>query len=390
MRIACVTDEPLPSLDTATVQVVQTLSALARAGAEVELFLPVPARGPRPDPAALKAALVERYHTTCGFSVHLLPGTVANIRAIDKPAQAALALGEATDPRFDLLYTRLVLPLLGALARGRPVLFETYRPLIRQFPWTRWPFRLAARRPEFLGIVTHSDYTRRTFEEEGLPPEKLRTIYNGYDDRLFAERPSPAEARAALGLPDKPTLVYAGRIAPFKQIDLVIDAFAALKRRMGAVQLVLAGADDTSEARPLIQKARALGDVITPGYLTGAAFARTLMAADVLTIPPSARPLAEFGNTVLPIKTFQYLAAGRTLVVGDTPDTAELLIDGVNCLRVRPDDPAAYVDAIARAFADDALRARLGDAARARAEDLTWDARAERLLAFMEARLAEV
>ena len=388
MRIACVTDEPLPSLDTATVQVVQTLSALVRAGARVDLYLPVPLRGPRPDPDTLKAALVERYATTCGFDIHLLPGTVSEIRAIDKPAQAALAFRASTDRRYDLLYSRLVLPMLGALGRRRPVLFETYRPLIRQFPLTRRPFRIAARRPHFLGIVTHSDYSRRSFEEEGLPPEKLRTIYNGYDDGLFAEQLSPSEARAALDMPQRPTLVYAGRIAPFKQIDLVIDAYARLKDRMPEVQLVLAGANDTSEARPLIERARTLGDVITPGYLTGQRFARTLMAGDVLTIPPSARPLAEFGNTVLPIKTFQYLAAGRAMVVGDTPDTAELLHDEQNSLRVKPDDPRAYVDAIERAFTDDALRSRLGEAARHRAEDLTWDARADRLLGFMGERLS--
>lgn len=384
MRIACVTDEPMPSLDTATVQVVSTLSALARQGADVELFLPVPARGPRPDPEQLRAALMERYRTTCGFALHLLPGTVSRVRAIDKPAQAMLAAIDSTDRRFDLLYSRLVLPMLPALARRRPVLFETYRPLIRQYPLARWPLRLAARRPGFLGIVTHSDYSRRSFEEEGLPPEKLRTIYNGYDDHAFARLTTPAEARAELGLPEKPTIVYAGRIAPFKQIDLLLDAY---ERMPQGTQLILAGAIDTAEAQPLVERARKLGAIL-PGYLTGEAFARALMAGEIVTIPPSARPLAEFGNTVLPIKTFQYLAAGRVLVVGDTPDTAELLIHDQNSLRVRPDDRAAYVDALTAALTDEALRARLGAAARARAADLTWDARAKRLLAFMEERLA--
>ncbi|MCA9537613.1 MAG: glycosyltransferase, partial [Myxococcales bacterium] len=87
---------------------------------------------------------------------------------------------------------------------------------------------------------------------------------------------------------------------------------------------------------------------------------------------------------------FQYLAAGRAMVVGDTPDTAELLKHEVNALRVAPDDVHVYVTALDRLFADDALRARLGRAARARAEDLTWDARAQRLLAFMSERLAAI
>lgn len=383
MRIACVTDEIMPSLDTATVQVVQTLSALVRAGAEVELFLPVPARGPRPDPEQLRATLMERYQTTCGFTLHLLPGTVSRLRAIDKPAQAALAALDSTHDRFDVLYSRIVLPLLPALARRRPMLFETYRPLIRQYPLARWPLRLAARRPEFLGIVTHSEYSRRSFVEEQLPPHKIRTIYNGYDGRAFAEHPSAPEARRALGFPERPTIVYAGRIAPFKQIGLLLDAFERLDLD---AQLVVAGANDTDEARPLIERARRMKNVILPGYLTGETFARTLMAGDVVTIPPSARPLAEFGNTVLPIKTFQYLAAGRVLVTGDTPDTAELLT-AENSLRIRPDDVDAYVAALRTALTDAALAARLGAAARARAADLTWDARAERLLGFMRERL---
>lgn len=384
MRIAVVTDEPLPSRDTATVQVISTLSALTRAGAHVELFLPTPARAPRPDPETLRAALEAHYQTPCTFTLHPLPGTLSRIRAIDKPAQAALAALDSTHHRFDLLYSRLVLPLLPALARRRPMLFETYRPLIRQYPLARWPLRLAARRPEFLGIVTHSDYTRRSLEEEDLPPHKLRTIYNGYDDRAFAHLLTPQEARARLGLADRPTIVYAGRIAPFKQLDLLLDAYQNLPP---GTQLILAGATDTTEARPLVDRARHLGALL-PGYLTGDTFAHTLMAADIVTIPPSARPLAEFGNTVLPIKTFQYLAAGRALIVGDTPDTAELLHHDINSLRVRPDDPAAYLAALNTTLTDPALRHRLGTAARASAADLTWDARATRLLAFMQERLA--
>ncbi|MCA9542172.1 MAG: glycosyltransferase family 4 protein, partial [Myxococcales bacterium] len=287
MRIAYVTDEPMPSRDTSTIQVVQTLSALARAGAEVELFLPVPPRADR-DPEALRAKLQAHYHATCGFMLHPLPGTLSEVRVVDKPAQAVLAALDSTDARFDLLYSRIVLPLLPAMARKRPMLFETYRPLIRQFPAARWPLRLASKLPHFLGIVTHSEYTRQSFVEEGLPPEKLRTIYNGYDDGVFAEQLSQSEARAALDLPDRPTLVYAGRISPNKQIPLLLDAFARLGDR---AQLVLAGAVDTEEAEPIRARAAAMPNVILPGYVTGARLARTLMAADVLTIPPSAKPL---------------------------------------------------------------------------------------------------
>ena len=51
-----------------------------------------------------------------------------------------------------------------------------------------------------------------------------------------------------------------------------------------------------------------------------------LFAADILMIPePKVKTV---GNTVLPMKLFQYLAAGRAIYAPDAPDTAELLTHG--------------------------------------------------------------
>jgi len=384
LRIATVVDEPMPSQDTLTVQVAQTLSALVRAGADVDLFLPV-APSLRPaDVEAVRRALVERYHAECGFAIHLLPSQVPGGRPLVKTLHAALATAPTLSRRFDLLYSRIVLPILPALLLGRPVLFETYRPLTRQFPRSRWPLRAAASRPAFIGLATHSEYTRRTFVEDGLPAAKVRTIYNGFDDRLFAEPLTPEAARAATGWSERFTVVYGGRIAPLKRIDLLLDAAAAAPW----MELVLIGADDTPEAAPLVSRGRALPNVRFTGYRAGIDLARALRAADVLVIPPSRDPLERFGNTVLPIKVFQYLAAGRAIVTGDTPDTAEILHQDENAVRVPADDVPALVRAL-RALADDPeRRARLGAAARRDAASLTWDARAGKLLAWMREGLS--
>jgi glycosyltransferase involved in cell wall biosynthesis len=384
LAIACVVDEPMPSRDTLTVQVVQTLSALVRAGAAVDLYLPVPPTGAHPTPDALREAMRAHYQADCGFQVRLLPGLVPGGRGAQKFAQAALAARPSLGGKYDLLYSRIVLPMLAALTVNRPVLFETYRPLTRQYPLSRLPFRAVARHPAFLGLVTHSEYTRTAFVEDGLPPEKVRTLYNGYDASAFLTRFTPAEARAALGLPERPTFMYAGRIAPLKRIELLLDAAAALPE----VQLVLVGGNDTAEAAPYVARARALPNVSLIGYVTGGKLAQALQAADVLVIPPSAAPLEQFGNTVLPIKVFEYLAAGRAIITGEVADTAELLLQGENAERIKPDDVGALVDALRRLFADETYRAGLGERARARAAELTWDARAGRLLDWMQTRLA--
>jgi glycosyltransferase involved in cell wall biosynthesis len=111
-----------------------------------------------------------------------------------------------------------------------------------------------------------------------------------------------------------------------------------------------------------------------------------LYAADALLIPPSRAPLEQYRNCVLPLKLFSYLAAGRPILAPQAPDTAELLSDGENALLVPPGDPEAAAAALDR-LRDPDLAARLGANALGHAGDLTWDHRAERIAAFLEARL---
>jgi glycosyltransferase involved in cell wall biosynthesis len=112
-----------------------------------------------------------------------------------------------------------------------------------------------------------------------------------------------------------------------------------------------------------------------------------LYAADVLVIPPSLEPLRRHGTTVLPIKLFLYLAAGRVVLAPHAPDTAELLKDGVNAALVPAGDVAATVATLRALSSDPSQAERLAGGARQTAANLTWDARAERIEGFLEGRL---
>jgi glycosyltransferase involved in cell wall biosynthesis len=114
-----------------------------------------------------------------------------------------------------------------------------------------------------------------------------------------------------------------------------------------------------------------------------------LFAADVLLIPPSSAPLRKFGNCVLPIKLFAYLAAGRPILAPEAPDTAELLKHGTTAWSVAPDRPEAAAEALDRLLRDTALAARLCENALSLSKNLTWDRRAEAIASFLRARLAQ-
>ncbi|MCA9545546.1 MAG: glycosyltransferase family 4 protein [Myxococcales bacterium] len=381
MRIAYLTDETFPNRNASGLQIVQTLSALHRAGAAVDMVFPAKP-GDRRGVAGWRDTLEDHFHVPCPFGLVPLPTWLGGRRPPIKVAHGVLGTGHALRGGYDLIYTRTVAPIAPALAARRWVLFETYRPLTRQFGWSRRPFVRVGHHPRFVGIVTHSKLARQAFVEDGLPEDRVRTVYNGFDPAAFAERRTPSEARALLGLPERPTVVYTGRIAPVKSTDLLLDAAA----RTPEAHWVLAGADDTEEARPYVERARAMPNVTCTGYLTGPQLVQVLQAGDVLVVPPSAAPLQRFGTTVLPIKVFTYLAAHRAIVAGDLPDAGELLTHERNSLLVRPDDVEALAGAVRRLVVEPALRDRLATAAAATSEALTWPARAERILDFIQGR----
>ncbi len=383
MRIAYLTDETFPNRDASGVQIVQTLSALHREGATVDMLFPE-RPGARRSPAAWRAVLEGHYHVPCAFGLRPLPSHVASARPPIKVAHGLVGTAAALSRPYDLVYTRTLAPIVPLLAARRWVMFETYRPLTQQFKWSGPPFRWLGRQPRFVGIATHSELARQAFIADGLPSDRVETVYNGFDPAAFAERLSAPEARAILGLPEAPTVVYTGRISPRKSTDLLLDA----AERTPQAQWILAGADDTEEAQPYVARARRLPNVTCTGYLTGPQLVHTLQAADMLVVPPSAAPLKQFGTTVLPIKLFTYLAAHRAIIAGALPDAQELLRDGHNSVLVPPDDAGALADAVARLVAAPAERDALAAAAAETSEALTWPARARTLLAFMERRLS--
>ena len=384
LRIAYITHQAMPSTDTAGIQIIQTTSALVRAGAVVDLLLPVAPWAPTRSVAApvLRERLRQQYHTDCGFRPvairsKLGPSFLAHALHARLALAAALALPQ------DLVYSRDERPLWPALRAGRPTLFESYRPPPAD-PSRRSRLQAIVAHERFLGLITHSEYARQRYLDAGFPAGKIRTIYNGFDPAPFREGRTPAEARRALGWPEQATVVYAGRIAPMKRIDLLLEG----ARRTPDLRWVLAGDIHAPEARALVAEAGAMPNVSLTGYLSGARLGLALQGADILVIPPSADPLNRYGKTVLPIKLFQYLAAGRAIVAGDLPDTAELLTHDQNSVRIRPDDAAALAAAVSSLVADPARRDRLGARARERSATLTWDARAGRILEFIRERLA--
>lgn len=374
-RIRYIYDAVLPDTGADTEQVVNTVAALGRRGLDLRLLVPGGA-------GSGDADAIRRYYEVTGeFGVDLLRLTPGP-RLFQKWGHALRAARHPRAREADLLYTRNLPALQVALSTGLPVAYEHFRPWGDQFPILRPWLRRLLRHPRCVAFISHSDHTRQSFLRLGAPGAKILVAHNGWDPHRLEPRLTAAQARGRLGLPlDQPIAVYSGRMNRKKGLDIVLAAARALPHML----FVLVGSEGDG---PVETEARGLANVRIVPWLRFSELAPWLYAADVLLIPPSLAPLQRHGNTVLPLKLFLYLAAGRALLAPQAPDTAELLTDGQNAALVPPGDLPATVTALTRLAAEPARRDAIAAGARATAASLTWDARAERIHQFLQERLA--
>ena len=361
-------------------QAVNTAGALARAGADVTLVMPRRTGAPAVDADDLRAL----FHVAGDFRLLQRPTRWAGEKALPSALWLRQMANDPETRRHDIFYSRM--PAAFALGAAAPIPFavEHYRPWPDVYPLLRPLIRRTARASHALGFILHSHFTAERFARIGVAREKLLVAHNGAEPGRMLPRLAKAEARAALGLPaDRPIAVYAGRVNGRKGLDRILLLAAARPQ----VLFLFVGSEGEGEVE---RAAAALPNVRIFPWQGPAELPPFLYAADILLIPPSRAPLERFGQTVLPLKTFAYLAAGRPILAPVAPDTAELLRDGENALLVPSEDAAAAEAGLDRLLADSALADRLGANAASLAAGLSWDARAQRILAFLEERLGQV
>jgi glycosyltransferase involved in cell wall biosynthesis len=281
----------------------------------------------------------------------------------------------------DLVYTRNLWVAWISILFGQKVVFDHYRPWPAQIPPLQFLFHRLFSHPRFLVNICHSDYTKRKYLDIGVPAAKLQCIHNGFEPKRLQASVPMEIAKQKVGIPaDQKTVVYTGRINHKKGLGLVIEA----ARKLPDILFVLVG---SYGAGPIETLASGVANIRIVPWQPPDMLGLYTCAADALLIPPSWQPLAAFGSTVLPLKVFFYMAAGRPILAGDTPDVREVLRHGENAFLCRPDCLDSLVCGIKTLISDTALASRLAARARADSQALTWNARANKIAAIVASRL---
>ncbi|ARP73669.1 glycosyl transferase [Streptomyces pluripotens] len=228
----------------------------------------------------------------------------------------------------------------------------------------RWPvkalvlgfFRLLAEESyRRAALITPGNRYNRLWEEQGgADPRAIRTVYNGVDPAAFP--PAGPE-------PDEPTLSWAGRVDPIKDLETLIRAFCLVRAELPAARLRLFGGTPRG------------GEVYRERC---EALAAELGHADAVTFEGRVDDIKDAyaaGNVVMlssisegfPFTLIEAMSCGRATVSTDVGGVREAVGDAG--LVVPPRDPARMAAAALELLGDVERRRAMGEAARLRVID---------------------
>lgn len=148
--------------------------------------------------------------------------------------------------------------------------------------------------------------------------ERLSVVGRGVDTQRFDPALRSPLVRARWGVAvDDPVVLYVGRLAAEKNLDLLIRAYQAMKQRRKSLRLVVIGegpmADDLATQCP---------DALLLGVQGGLELAQSYASADIFLFPSRTET---YGNV-----TAEALASGLAVVAFDYAAARELIINGHN------------------------------------------------------------
>lgn len=217
-------------------------------------------------------------------------------------------------------------------------------------------------------VLANSQKVLEQLKEEGIPPERLRLIYNGVEvcgpPSVTSER-----VRAQLGIGRSAlVLITVANLIPYKGHHDLLDALGGLRSKLPAEwKLLVVGRDDGIGAQ-LRARAGELTIADNVLFLGERDDVRNLLAASDIALLCSHEE--GFSNAVL-----EGMAAGLPMIVTDVGGNPEAILNEECGLVVPPRRPDCIAEAIMRLSGDPQLRKQFGAKASQRvAACFGWDA----------------
>ena len=202
-------------------------------------------------------------------------------------------------------------------------------------------------------VHTHK-MKRELIEEFGVRETRVTVIPYGINNAVPDTQLTPSEAKRRLGIRDfEKTMLFFGRITPYKGLEYLLDAFHQILTRDEHCRLIIAGRPEVRDFKTYWDKIR---EVIEEDVRAGTILLRSefipddqtevyFKAADVLVLPY--RSIYQSGIL------FLGHSFGLPVLAADVGSLNEEIVEGQTGFIFKPEDPVDLARVIERYFASD-------------------------------------
>ncbi|MHB0858769.1 MAG: glycosyltransferase [Anaerolineae bacterium] len=218
-------------------------------------------------------------------------------------------------------------------------------------------------------VVFATKAHRLYFAERGLQTPTT-IISNGISTtRYTADMDHDADVVARYGLPAGARILFVGRMARDKEIDVLIQAMRGISARSDAHLLLVGRGDERANLEALAAEQRVAERVHFLGFVPEEDMPALFRAVDLFAITSTCE--------VQSLPTLEAMATRLPVVAADAVALPEIVKHGLNGYLVPPREPQAVADAVVRILLDRDMAARMGEAgyaiAREHNESRTFD-----------------
>jgi len=211
-------------------------------------------------------------------------------------------------------------------------------------------------------IVANAEAVRQDLIDEGVPSQKVMTVYNGVDVERFAPPQTMLpreETLGMLGLPLEPGRRFVTIVAnvqhPVKDHPMFLRAARRVRDSVPQTAFVIAGEGELmTTLRALAKELRIERDVFFIGRCKQVA--ELLAVSEVCVLSSKAEG---FSNAIL-----EYMSAGRPVVATDVGGAREAVVEGEAGFLVPGGDDAAMADRIISLLGEPERAREMGEHAR--------------------------
>ena len=198
-----------------------------------------------------------------------------------------------------------------------------------------------------------------------VPPEKINVMPNGVDIELFGQSFDPEPIRQEWGLGDGPVISFVGGFQKWHGLENLVESFCQIQDMVPTARLFLVGDGPYREILDQKIKASHVQDkVVITGFLPQERVPEMLSVADITVLPYPKLPQDLWFS---PLKLYEYMAAGKTIVASNSGQIGEVIEDGETGVLTEPGNVFELTNALKVLLGNEQERRRLAENGRLQA-----------------------